>query len=88
MWTDIEAVINYDVPPDDQHYVHRIGRTARMGKDGRAFTLVLPDQLRKLRDIQENAKTRISGRSRLASMTRRNTLPKPRESPKVLHGAL
>ena len=57
---DIEAVINYDVPPDDQHYVHWIGRTARMGKGGRAFTLVLPDQLSKLRDIQEKVNTRIT----------------------------
>ena len=56
---DIEAVINYDLPQDDQYYVHRIGRTARMGKGGRAFTLVLPDQLPKLRDIQDKAKTRI-----------------------------
>jgi ATP-dependent RNA helicase DeaD len=55
----IEAVINYDVPPDDQHYVHRIGRTARMGKSGRAFTLALSGELSRLRDIQENAKTRI-----------------------------
>ncbi len=57
---DIEAVINYDVPPDDQYYVHRIGRTARMGKGGRAFTLVLPDQLSKLRDIQEKVNTPIT----------------------------
>ena len=56
---DIEAVINYDVPQDDQHYVHRIGRTARMGKNGHAFTLVLPDQLSKLREIQEKANTQI-----------------------------
>jgi ATP-dependent RNA helicase DeaD len=55
----IEAVINYDVPPDDQHYVHRIGRTARMGRDGRAFTLVLSGELSRLRDIQANARTRI-----------------------------
>jgi len=33
--TGIEAVINYDVPQDDQYYVHRIGRTARMGRSGR-----------------------------------------------------
>jgi ATP-dependent RNA helicase DeaD len=56
---NIEAVINYDVPQDDQHYVHRIGRTARMGKGGHAFTLVLPDQLSKLREIQEKTKTQI-----------------------------
>jgi ATP-dependent RNA helicase DeaD len=55
----IEAVINYDVPQDDQHYVHRIGRTARMGRSGRAFTLALSGELSRLRDIQVNAKTRI-----------------------------
>lgn len=57
--TGIEAVINYDVPQDEQHYVHRIGRTARMGKSGLAFTLVLSGELGKLRDIQDNANTRI-----------------------------
>jgi len=35
---DIEAVINYDVPGDEEYYVHRIGRTGRAGKAGRAFT--------------------------------------------------
>jgi ATP-dependent RNA helicase DeaD len=56
----IEAVINYDLPQDDQHYIHRIGRTARMGKSGRAFTLVLPQELEKLREIQYCANTRIT----------------------------
>lgn len=37
---DIQLVINYDVPHDEEDYVHRIGRTARAGKDGRAITLV------------------------------------------------
>ncbi|MBP1750794.1 MAG: box helicase [Deltaproteobacteria bacterium] len=55
----IEAVINYDVPRDDQYYVHRIGRTARMGKTGYAFTLVLPTEMGKLRDIKNYAKTEI-----------------------------
>jgi ATP-dependent RNA helicase DeaD len=55
----IEAVINYDIPMDEQSYVHRIGRTARMGKTGRAFTLVLTAELSKLRDIQAYAHTRI-----------------------------
>jgi len=55
----VEAVINYDVPLDDQYYVHRIGRTARMGKSGHAFTLVLPTEMGKLRGIQAYAKTEI-----------------------------
>ena len=37
---DIQLVINYDVPHDEEDYVHRIGRTARAGRDGRAITLV------------------------------------------------
>ncbi|GAB6090466.1 DEAD/DEAH box helicase [Spirochaeta dissipatitropha] len=36
---DLEMVINYDVPEDPENYVHRIGRTARAGKSGRAYTL-------------------------------------------------
>jgi ATP-dependent RNA helicase DeaD len=55
----IEAVINYDVPQDEHNYVHRIGRTARMGKSGKAFTLALAGELTKLRDIQISARTRI-----------------------------
>lgn len=37
---DIQLVINYDVPHDEEDYVHRIGRTARAGRGGQAITLV------------------------------------------------
>lgn len=37
---DIQLVINYDVPHDEEDYVHRIGRTARAGRGGKAITLV------------------------------------------------
>jgi ATP-dependent RNA helicase DeaD len=56
---NIEAVFNYDVPQDEQNYVHRIGRTARMGRSGKAITLALSGELTKLREIQYTAKTRI-----------------------------
>lgn len=36
----VEHVINYDVPVDMRKYVHRVGRTARAGKTGEAWTLV------------------------------------------------
>lgn len=36
---DISDIINFDAPDDPRVYVHRVGRSARMGKDGRAFTL-------------------------------------------------
>ena len=37
---DIQLVVNYDVPHDSEDYVHRIGRTARAGAEGRAITLI------------------------------------------------
>ena len=40
---DIQLVINYDVPHEPEDYIHRIGRTARAGKEGRAITLVNED---------------------------------------------
>jgi len=42
--TNISHVINFDVPDDAENYVHRIGRTGRMGKDGLAYMFVCPDQ--------------------------------------------
>jgi len=41
---DISHVINFDIPDDAENYVHRIGRTGRMGKDGIAYLFVGPDQ--------------------------------------------
>jgi ATP-dependent RNA helicase DeaD len=40
----ISHVINFDVPDDAENYLHRIGRTGRMGKDGLAYMFVCPDQ--------------------------------------------
>jgi ATP-dependent RNA helicase DeaD len=42
--SQVEAVINYDVPQDPLIYFHRVGRTARAGDTGRAFTLVSGDE--------------------------------------------
>ena len=41
---DISHIINYDIPEDPEVYVHRVGRTARMGAAGKAFTFVARDQ--------------------------------------------
>jgi ATP-dependent RNA helicase DeaD len=49
---DISHVINFDIPDDPENYVHRIGRTARMGKDGIAYSFVTPDQGRELTAIE------------------------------------
>jgi ATP-dependent RNA helicase DeaD len=56
---DIEAVFNYDIPPDDEYYVHRIGRTARAGKAGRAFSFVTGREVYRIRQIQQFTKSKI-----------------------------
>ncbi len=56
---DVEAVFNYDVPNDDEYYVHRIGRTGRAGKTGIAFTFVSGKEVYQLRDIMRYTKTKI-----------------------------
>lgn len=40
---NIELVVNYDVPPNEEDYVHRIGRTARADRDGEGVTLITPE---------------------------------------------
>ncbi|HUU21521.1 MAG TPA: DEAD/DEAH box helicase [Phycisphaerae bacterium] len=49
---DISHVINYDIPEDPEVYVHRVGRTARMGRHGKAFTFVTPEQGEELTRIE------------------------------------
>ena len=56
---DVEAVFNYDLPQDDEFYVHRIGRTGRAGRVGKAFTFIVGKEVYKLKDIQRYCKTKI-----------------------------
>ncbi|MBS1514504.1 MAG: DEAD/DEAH box helicase [Bacteroidetes bacterium] len=56
---DIDAVFNYDMPQDEEYYVHRIGRTARAGRKGQAFTFISGKEFYKLRDIERYTKTKI-----------------------------
>ena len=56
---DVEAVFNFDIPQDDEYYVHRIGRTGRAGRTGRSFTFVKGKEVYKLKDIMRYAKTKI-----------------------------
>lgn len=59
---DVEAVFNYDIPQDEEYYVHRIGRTGRAGRDGLAFSFVVGREIYKLKDIQRYCKTKIQER--------------------------
>ncbi|MDA0912835.1 MAG: DEAD/DEAH box helicase [Bacteroidetes bacterium] len=50
---NIELVVNYDVPPNEEDYVHRIGRTARADREGEGVTLVNPDDQRRFGRIEK-----------------------------------
>lgn len=56
---DVEAVFNYDIPQDEEYYVHRIGRTGRAGRTGRSFTFIKGKEVYKLKDIMRYCKTKI-----------------------------
>ncbi len=51
--SNIELVVNYDLPDNPDDYVHRIGRTGRNGRSGLAMTFVMPDQRNKIRIIEK-----------------------------------
>ncbi|MDD5496199.1 MAG: DEAD/DEAH box helicase [Candidatus Omnitrophica bacterium] len=55
----IEVVINYDLPEDSENYVHRIGRTARAGCEGRAISFATPDQSADVKNIERIIKTAL-----------------------------
>ena len=50
---DVTHVVNYEVPMENESYVHRIGRTGRVESKGVAITLVSPREIRFLHDIEE-----------------------------------
>ena len=52
-------VVNYELPHVPEDYVHRIGRTARAGRDGQAVSLVCVDELKLLRDIESLLQTKL-----------------------------
>lgn len=56
---DVDAVFNFDIPLDEEYYVHRIGRTGRAGKSGKAFSFVVGREIQRLREIQAYTKVKI-----------------------------
>ena len=59
---DVDIVFNYDLPQDEEYYVHRIGRTGRAGRAGLAFSFVTGKEIYKLKDIERYCKTKIMAR--------------------------
>jgi len=58
---DISHVVNYDIPENPEDYVHRIGRTARAGKSGRAITFVSQQEQHLVRAIENFARSKLEG---------------------------
>ena len=56
----IELVINYDLPSQSEDYVHRIGRTARAGMDGRAISFATPGEQKEIRAIEKLIRKNIT----------------------------
>ena len=75
---DIGLVVNYDPPEDADAYTHRVGRTARAGRTGRAVTLVAPDQADALAAHR---------RRRSASATSGPTRASRLAAPRVVYGS-
>ncbi|CAG0918810.1 unnamed protein product [Notodromas monacha] len=59
----VKTVINYELPNSFQHYIHRVGRTARAGRVGRSVSLVGEKERRLFREIIRNSKNPVKSRS-------------------------
>ena len=60
---DVECVVNYELPQDEEYYVHRIGRTGRAGREGIAFSFAFGRDMRRLKDIERYTKSKIEKHS-------------------------
>ena len=59
---NVDIVFNYDLPQDEEYYVHRIGRTGRAGKTGLAFSFIRGKEVYKLKEIERYCKTKIAAK--------------------------
>jgi ATP-dependent RNA helicase DeaD len=84
--TGISHIINYDLPEDIENYVHRIGRTGRIGNDGVAISLVTPEQGDLLTEIEKAINKlieehRIEGFDAYVPRVKAEEAPKPAPLP-------
>mmetsp|Transcript_22200 Transcript_22200/g.39996 ORF Transcript_22200/g.39996 Transcript_22200/m.39996 type:complete len:714 (-) Transcript_22200:86-2227(-) len=58
----IKTVINFHLPLDVTRYIHRVGRTARMGRSGRAVTLYIPEEYAKVKQLGRQCCTKVKSK--------------------------
>ena len=83
----LEHVINYELPPVPEDYIHRIGRTGRAGNSGNAISLVSNDDMKFLRSIERLLGKPISQES-VEGFAAPRELQMPREESLILRGAV
>ena len=57
--TDVEAIINYDLPTEKELYIHRIGRTARTGKTGESYIICRREDVTRVKELEVLCRARI-----------------------------
>lgn len=73
----IELVLNFDLPDNSEDYVHRIGRTARAGKKGKAISFVAPDQRREIQKIENLIRQNLMVTAMGSSSSNRPSFSRP-----------
>ncbi len=73
----IELVLNFDLPDNSEDYVHRIGRTARAGKKGKAISFVAPDQRREIQKIEHLIRQNLMVTAMGSSSSNRPSFSRP-----------
>ncbi len=56
---DVDAVINYDLPSSNEYYTHRIGRTGRAKREGVAYILHMPDEMKRLKEMIRLTRSKV-----------------------------
>lgn len=80
---NIELVINYDLPDQIEDYVHRIGRTARAGRSGKAISLAVPEQKGDILQIERLIRSTLPLKTKTGEIIQRKAEPRgavPRRS--------
>lgn len=78
---DLPLVVNYELPPNAEDYVHRIGRTGRAGASGEAISLIDDDEERLLKDIEKLLKREFVREQAIQPGSRSASRPKPAGRP-------